>query len=782
MTCSSLVSLPRIIRGSGGALLLLLALLLSLAALVPARSTNTVASSWKTLSGNPPLVVARGGFSGIAPDSSILAYQFALGASVPDVILWCDVQLTKDGAGICFPDLNLANSSSVAKDFPDRLRTYLVNGNAEEGYFPIDFTYEEIMNITLIQGKGRSDVFNNNNFGILTVEQVMLQLTQPAPIIWLNIQHNAFYTQHKLSMTDYLANVSTKGSVAYISSPEITFLRGISAKFVKTETKIVFRFLLKDEVEPTTNHTYGLLLTNMTFIREFASGILVPKNYIWPDDGSGYLLPHTSVVSDAHKNGLAVYAADFVNDASLTYNYSYDPVVEYLQYVDNGEFSVDGVVSDFPITPSAAIECFTHLNTSDPGKATPLVISNHGASGDYPPCTDSAYMKAIADGANIIDCPVHMSKDGIPFCLCSVNLINCTTIVNSNYSGLMTNVPEIQTSKGIFSFQLTGAQIQSLTPQILNPYWKRDFMRNPKYSHEGHLLKLSDFLALAKGNASVSGVLISIENAAYLAAQGLDIIGKVLEALTNAGYNNQTAQRVLIQSSNSSVLVKVKDSVKYELVYEIVEDIGGATESAIADIKKFADSVVVTKESVFPLNSDFILENATHLVEKFHAEKLFVYVKLFSNEYFSQAYDFLSDPTAEINSFVMTGKIDGVITDFPKTAASYKRNRCLNDKDTPPYMSSVTPGDLLQLLQYPPPPPKAKPELMPSDVIEPPMPAISRPVEVPAASPSATSGDGNVTTMTPPQNSQPKPASQRYPSSLSMLLTAITLLMYKAAY
>ncbi|KAI4294939.1 hypothetical protein MLD38_040775 [Melastoma candidum] len=752
MTCSSLVTLPRKIRGSGGALLLHCALLLGLAALVPARSTNTAASSWKTLSGNPPLVIARGGFSGLFPDSSILAYQLALGASVPDVVLWCDVQLTKDVAGICFPNLNLANSSNVADVFPDRLRAYPVNHHSEKGYFPIDFTAAELMNITL--------------------EQVMHQLTQLAPIIWLNIQHDAFYTQHKLSMTDYLANVSTSGSVAYISSPEISFLRGISAKLVKRETKLVFRFLLKDEVEPTTNHTYGSLLKNMTFIREFASGILVPKNYIWPDDGSGYLLPHTSLVSDAHKNGLAVYAADFVNDGHLSYNYSYDPVVEYLQYVDNGEFSVDGVVSDFPITPSAAIECFAHLNTSDPRKATPLVISNYGASGDYPPCTDSAYKKAIADGTNIIDCPVHMSKDGIPFCLCSANLIDCTTIVTSNYSALMMNVPEIQTSKGIFSFQLTGAQIQSLTPQILNPYRERGFMRNPRYSHEGHLLKLSDFLALAKGNAS---------NAAYLATKGLDIIGKVLEALKTAGYNNQTAHRVLIQSSSSSVLVKVKDSVKCELVYEVPKNISGATKAAIAEIKKFADSVVVTKESVFPLNSAFILENATHVVEKFHAEKLFVYVKLFRNEYFSQAYDFLSDPTVEINSFVMTGKIDGVITDFPKTAASYKRNRCLNDKVTPPYMSSVTPGDLLGLLQYSPPPPEAERVLMPSDVIEPAMPAISH-QQVPAASPSATFGDVNVTTVTPPKNSQPKPASQQYPSSLSVLLSAITLLMYKAAY
>lgn len=99
-------------------------------------------------SGKPPSVVARGGFSGLFPDSSYDAYNIAQVKSVPDVILWCDVQLTKDGAGICFSDLNLENSSTVSRVFPDRKKSYLVNGIPMEGYFPIDFTREDLMNVT----------------------------------------------------------------------------------------------------------------------------------------------------------------------------------------------------------------------------------------------------------------------------------------------------------------------------------------------------------------------------------------------------------------------------------------------------------------------------------------------------------------------------------------------------------------------------------------------------------------------------------------------------------
>jgi glycerophosphoryl diester phosphodiesterase len=91
------------------------------------------------------------------------------------------------------------------------------------------------------------------------------------------------------------------------------------------------------------------------FIKVFASGILVPKDYIWSVDASGYLHSHTSLVLEAHKIGLEVFVLDFANDELSSFNYSHDPLAEYLQFVDNGDFSVDGVLSDFPITASEAI-------------------------------------------------------------------------------------------------------------------------------------------------------------------------------------------------------------------------------------------------------------------------------------------------------------------------------------------------------------------------------------------------------------------------------------------
>ena len=155
-------------------------------------------------------------------------------------------------------------------------------------------------------------------------------------------------------MRSYILSVSKQNTVDIILSPEVSFLKSLLGR-VSKNTRLVFRFLDEGIVEPSTNQTYGSILKNLTSIKTFASGILVPKNYIWPVTADNYLNPHTSVVDDAHKAGLEIYAADFASDSTLSHNYSYDPLAEYLNFIDNGAFCVDGVLTDFPITASEAI-------------------------------------------------------------------------------------------------------------------------------------------------------------------------------------------------------------------------------------------------------------------------------------------------------------------------------------------------------------------------------------------------------------------------------------------
>lgn len=91
----------------------------------------------------------------------------------------------------------------------------------------------------------------------------------------------------------------------------------------------------------------------------------------------------------------------------------------------------------------------------------PLIISRNGASGIFPGCTDLAYEQAIADGADIIDCTVQMSKDGVAFCFESADLSEDTTALTT-FMARSTKIPEIQNDTGIFSFDLSWSEIQTL--------------------------------------------------------------------------------------------------------------------------------------------------------------------------------------------------------------------------------------------------------------------------------------------------------------------------------
>lgn len=319
------------------------------------------------------------------------------------------------------------------------------------------------------------------------------------------LQYSSFYSQFNLSMVSYVLSTTENIKIDYISSPEVNFLTSIFGK-VGWKTKLVFRFLDETLIEPFTNQTYGALLKNLTFVRTFASGILVPKNYIWPVTDDNYLLPYTSVVDDAHKVGLEIYTGDFANDDTISYNYSSDPLAEYLSFTDNGAFTVDGVLSLFPNTASEAIGeptshlllldgvlliyfvvpagCFSNLNKkrdhgmpffflSLPNKLNlfnkfaefhvhnagkPLIIAYNGASADYPGCTDLSYTKAVFDGADVIDCPIQMTRDGIPICMSSIDLMDDTNVADSRFAQPVV-IKDLKGTRGVFSFNLSWNDI-----------------------------------------------------------------------------------------------------------------------------------------------------------------------------------------------------------------------------------------------------------------------------------------------------------------------------------
>ncbi|CAM0945479.1 unnamed protein product [Alopecurus aequalis] len=711
---------------SGHACSVLGSLLLLLLTLGSAAAQK--ASTWKTLSGGPPAVIAKGGFSGLFPDSSDNAYMFA--AAPNDAALWCDIRLTKDGVGICLPDIKMDNCTTISDVFPKGKNTYRVNGVSTTGWFSVDYKSSQLSTVFLIRS-----IFSriNRYDGFLPIVSSDMALSQyKPPAVWLNVQHDSFYSQFNLSMRNYILSVSKQYTVDYISSPEVSFLKSLLGR-VSKKTKLLFRFLDEGIVEPSTNQSYGSIMKNLTSIKTFASGILVPKNYIWPVTADNYLKPYTSVVNDAHKAGLEIYAADFANDAGLSYNYSYDPLAEYLSFIDNGAFCVDGVLTDFPITPSESIGCFVNLNNTK---------IDH----------------------DVIDCAVQVTKDGIPICMSSIDLKDVSTVVTSQFASLAVVIEDIKSTPGVYTFNLTWEDIaNNLKPTISSPWSTFSLPRNPRNRNAGNFMRLSDFLDFAKGK-DLSGIMITVERASFMAEKlGFGVVDAVIKALDDSGYSKQTAQKVMIQSTNSSILVKFKQESKYNLVYVIDEDVKDAAPSSLADIKKFADAVSVSTMSIYPSTSNYLINQTNHLVKTLQSAGLPVYVHLLMNEFPSQPYDFFSDATAQINAFVQKmgdgGGVDGVITDFPGTAHRYKLNSCMNlGNNTPYYMLPPQRGGLLGTIDKVAQPPAMAPQpfLTDSDVVEPPLPPVS-----------------NTTAPAPPSH-----ATSRMRTDVSILAMLLTMCAY----
>ncbi|ERM97414.1 glycerophosphodiester phosphodiesterase GDPDL6 [Amborella trichopoda] len=722
-------------------------------------------SKWATLSGNAPEVIARGGFSGLFPESSDFANSFALSVSLSNVVLLCELQLTKDGRGICRSDLRLDNSTNIADVYPHNKKTYIVNGKPLQGWFAIDFLERQLFNkVTLIQNIfSRPSIFDNV-LPIAAVEDV--QRMRPPPRFWLSVQYDTFYTQNKLDMASYVISLSKTSILEFVSSPEVGLLKNINGKLKGGKTKLIFQFLKPEDIEPSTKKTYASLLENLSSIKAFASGVLVPKNYIWAVNSDLYLKSPTTLVKDAHKVGLEVYASGFANDFPASYNYSYDPVAEYLQFIDKSDFSVDGVLTDFPSTASEAVGCLARSEKSATPSALekPLIITHNGASGVYAGCTDLAYKQAVKDGADIIDCSVQMTKDGFPICMTIADLTGDTTAMPSFMSRAIV-IQEIQENSGIFSFDLTWEEIQTLKPVLNSPLGPAAMPRNPAVKNEGKFMALHDFLVLAK-DMNVTGVLINVENAFYLASKkGLSITDSVLDTLRNASYDKENSPQVMIQSGDSAVLSKIKKvAPSYKRVYLIDEIISDANKLTVEEIKQFSDAVNLPRASIMT-NSGSFLVSLTDVVDKMHSANISVFISVLRNEFVTIAFDFFADPTMEINTYVKAVGVDGIVTEYPATASAYMGSPCFSQNEDAAYtILPVEAGALLGLVNEDalPPAEAPAPVLTVADVEEPPLPSLA---------------DASKNTQSPAPTATPSPSGVPTGATISVALCLVTMVL-----
>ncbi|KAK8295295.1 hypothetical protein V6Z12_D05G055100 [Gossypium hirsutum] len=305
------------------------------------------------------------------------------------------------------------------------------------------------------------------------------------------------------------------------------------------------------------------------------------------------------------------------------------------------------------------------------------------------------------------------------------------------------SIPEIQKEKGIFSFDLTWTEIQSLKPKMYSPFEQNSGLeRNPEAKNKGKLISLGDFLGFAK--TKPVGVLINIENARYLASKmHLDVVDAVTKTLKNASLEKK---QVMIQSDDSAVLSKFKGESGYKRLLRF-EEISGVSKQAAEEVKKYADGAVLSRRSLIDIDFDCTTKQ-TNAVKALHDCNVSVYVYVMRNEFVHIPLDYYADPTIEIATYVIDVEVDGIITEFPKTASRYLSECKKKIQLFPCYAIYLTrflvvagspcanihavytilaspPGELLKILpkrlpskDFPPPPLEIK------DIVDPPLPPV----------------------------------------------------------
>ena len=289
---------------------ILQAFLGAMAALAATACEKDVApSTWATLDGAKPLIIAHRGASGYLPEHTLEAYALAIeqGADViePDLVL------TKDGVLVARHDRYLSATTNVADkpEFIDRRRvnpdtTY----DARDDWWVEDFTLAELKTLRARQPfDGRSTEFDDQ-FEIPTFAETLALIEEKSkdagrPIgVYPETKHPGFFAAIGLDFEAPLlaALEGFDAGPVFIQSFEPDILKRLKGK---TDAKLI---QLVYEETPGAGSNIPL-----DEIAQYADGVGPAKDLILPSIGE-----KTQLIDRAHSLGLAVHPWTFRDDQS----------------------------------------------------------------------------------------------------------------------------------------------------------------------------------------------------------------------------------------------------------------------------------------------------------------------------------------------------------------------------------------------------------------------------------------------------------------------------------
>ena len=316
----------------------------------------------------------------------------------------------------------------------------------------------------------------------------------------------------------------------------------------------------------------------------------------------------------------------------------------------------------------------------------PLIIGHRGASGERPESSLMAFRLAIAEGADVIEPDLVLTKDG-HFVVRHENDISQTTDVALKpefANRLTTRQIQGQAVSGWFSEDFTLAEIKTLRCRERLPKLRPE---SAKFNGQEAIPTFQEVLDLAKSESArlnrTIGTYPEMKHASYFASIGLPMEGRLADALKANGLDSPTAP-VFIQCFDVLPLKTIMTLCKAPRV-QLVEPNGGPTDvtlrykdmvtaSGLKTIATYATGVGPDWSMVIP-TVDGDLGPPTALVKDAHAAGLTVHpwTVRAENVFLPPKRRVGTDPSAHgdvdaVYKALYAAGVDGLFSDFPGLA------------------------------------------------------------------------------------------------------------------
>ena len=319
------------------------AVILSACASVPAGPTVDK-PAFATLTGEPPIIIAHRGASGLYPEHTIKAYTAAIEQGAD--FIEPDLVMTKDGVLIARHDHYLSATTNVADhpEFADRKRVRATPLGDQDDWWTDDFTLAEIKTLKARQQFELRSMAYNDQLDIVTFDEVIdLVLASAAkgrPVgLHIEAKWPGYFSSVGLDMVDPILTALEKKGVKAAGVP--VFIQCFEPPFLAALSEKSDLPTIQNMVGPPYAAMMGLdyKLEEMTT----TTGVGAERSMVVNKDGTV-----SDFVQRAHAMGLVVHVYT-VRDDRPGEGFA-DSKAELRALINAG---VDGIWVDYPETAVA---------------------------------------------------------------------------------------------------------------------------------------------------------------------------------------------------------------------------------------------------------------------------------------------------------------------------------------------------------------------------------------------------------------------------------------------